>query len=201
MPACRRRLAVLFVLASVVAPATAWAHGSSVVAIDASAVPSLLAVRKELAEPPKGVAELRFRDLFTLPIGSMGMQPSERLRQLDGQRVRMVGFAVRTPDPGHAGFALAPLPVEISSEDEAQADDIPANAVLVVLPKALPQPIPNLGGLLQVTGVLRVGNIDDAETQRVFPISIQLDDKPSRALARLARAVAGPSTRTRQPAP
>ncbi|MEO7917531.1 MAG: hypothetical protein ABIR16_07785 [Dokdonella sp.] len=168
----------------------ARAHsGGSVTTINADQVPASLAVRKALAVPPKHTTDLKFRDLFRLPVGPKGIQASEQLQALDGRRVRMVGFMVRSNEPRHSSFILAPMPVEISDEDEAEADDIPFNSVLVTLPESLDSTIPNLAGLIRVTGVLRVASVEDTDSERMFSVLIQFDHKPARALAKLANQV------------
>lgn len=167
------------------------AHGTSPIqVIGADKVPAALAVRATLAKPSKGTQELKFQDMFQMPVGPKGIQASERLLSLDGQRVRMVGFMVRSSQPRSTAFILAPMPVEISDEDEAEADDIPFNAVLVKLSTPAQQPIPNLDGLLKVSGVLRVASIADTESSRIFSVTIDLDQAPSKAIAKAGRQVA-----------
>lgn len=196
-------LASAIAIACLAASASAAAHGSaaSAVTVAPGHVPAALAVRKELPPPASGVADLKFRELFTLPVGPRGLEPSERLRALDGKRVRMVGFMVRSPEPGNASFVLAPMPVEISDEDEAQADDIPPSAVLVRLPKAQTMPIPNLAGLIRIEGVLRLGNVEDVTTQRVFSVLVELDAKPARALSKFSTDVVRRKASPRPAAP
>lgn len=164
------------------------AHGVSAdaVVIEAARVPATLAVRKALPAPAKGIVDLKFGDIFKMPVGPLGMEPSEKLLALDGKRVRMVGFMVHGSAPGKTSFILAPVPSAISDEDEGQADDIPASAVLVDLGRNLPQAIPNLAGLIQVSGVLRIGAHEDAASQRVFAVRLELDKKPVQAIAKLA---------------
>lgn len=184
-------VACLIAAASIGAAANLHAHGTtSVQVIGADKVPSALAVRAKLAEPPKGTQELKFQDMFQMPVGPKGLNASERLSNLDGHHVRMVGFMVRSSEPRSSAFILAPMPVEISDEDEAEADDIPFNAVLVNLPARSAQPIPNMDGLLQVTGVLRVSSVQDTDSSRIFAVSIELDRGPAKALAKAGRKVA-----------
>ena len=166
------------------------AQGTSTVhLIGADKVPAALAVRATLTKPPKGTQELKFQEMFQMPVGPKGIQASERLLSLDGQRVRMVGFMVRSSGPRSTAFILAPMPVEISDEDEAEADDIPFNAVLVKLSTPATQSIPNLDGLLKVSGVLHVANVEDPDSSRIFPVTIDLDPGPTNALAKTGRQV------------
>ncbi len=192
-------VACLVGVASIGGTANLHAHGTTTVhVIGADKVPSALAVRNRLAEPPQGTQELKFQDMFRMPVGPNGIESSERLSSLDGQRVRMVGFMVRSSQPRSSAFILAPMPVEISDEDEAEADDIPFSAVLVKLPAPFAQPIPNLDGLMQVSGVLRVVNIVDADSSRSFAVSIELDRGPAKALAKASRQVALADEKSRE---
>ena len=46
-------------------------------------IPPTIAVRKELGPPPAGVTELKFHDVFKLPVGPRGLEPTDKLRQLE----------------------------------------------------------------------------------------------------------------------
>jgi len=149
-------------------------------------VPALLAVNGPLDAPPKGVAELKFRDVFKLPTGAKGLEPTDTLRKLDGKRVRIVGYMVQWETPLAAGFLLSPLPVAAGDEDESLADDIPPSALFVSLPKGNGAVVPNLPGLIKVSGTLHVGAHEVAGASRVVPARIELDGDVERALLRLA---------------
>lgn len=150
------------------------------------AVPRAVAVRAALAPPPKGVVELKFAEIFRLPVGPRGFELSERVRALDGQRVRVIGYMV-AQEAGSTSFLLAPLPVTVDHDDESLADDIPASVVRVELPPSARGSIPVLPGLLQFTGVLRVGDRADPADGRIAPVRLELDPKTARALASVAR--------------
>jgi len=150
-------------------------------------VPALLAVNGPLDAPPKGVAELKFRDVFRLPAGAKGLKPTDTLRKLDGKRVRIVGYMVQWETPLAAGFLLSPLPVAAGDEDESLADDIPPSVLFVSLPKGNGAAVPNLPGLIKVSGTLRVGAHEVAGASRVVPARIELDGDIERALLRLAK--------------
>jgi len=156
-------------------------------AAHATKVPALLAVSGPLAAPPRGVAELKFRDVFKLPVGPKGLEPTDTLRKLDGKRVRLVGYMVQWETPIASGFLLSPLPVAAGDEDESLADDIPPSALFVSLPKGSGTTVPNLPGLIKVSGTLRVGAYEVAGASRVVPARIELDGDVERALLRLAK--------------
>jgi len=132
-------------------------------------------VDKKLGPAPAGVAELKFEELFKLPVGDRGLEPSEKLLALNGKRVRLVGYVVQQPAVPLGSFLLAPLPTAISDEDEPLADDLPPSTVAVVLPESLRQPIPALRGLVQVTGLLHIGTAVDTPSDRVCAVQITLD--------------------------
>ena len=149
------------------------------------AAPKAFAVREALGEPPREVSDLRFCDIYKTPAGPRGLEPTERLTQLDGQRVRLVGYMVRQEDAGAGGFVLSPLPLTLGDADEGLADDMPPSAVVVELPgRAELQPA-HMPGLIQVTGRLRVGAAESAAAPgRTFPARIELDARLEKILAR-----------------
>ena len=149
------------------------------------AVPRILAVRKDLGPPPAGVAELKFRDIFKMPVGDRGLEPSAKLLALDGKRVRIVGFMIHQQPEPIGEFLLSPLPATISDEDEPLADDLAPSVIAVKVPGAAEQTIPLLPGLIQICGVLHVGSGLDAASGRISSVQILLDAKPARALLAL----------------
>jgi len=175
------------VLIAAVPVASAHEAASIKQATHATKVPALLSVNHPLDAPPKGVAELKFRDVFKLPAGAKGLEPTETLRKLDGKRVRIIGYMVQRETPLRAGFVLSPLPVAAGDEDESLADDIPPSALFVSLSKGHEAVVPNLPGLLKVSGTLRVGAYEAPGADRVVPARIELDGDVERALLRLAK--------------
>jgi hypothetical protein len=174
-------------LAVVSAPARA---DNAAAARDAIVVPASLAVRKALAPPPRGVAELRFGDIHRNPIGPLGLELSERVQGLDGRRVRMVGFMVAEEDAAAGVFMLSPLPAAIGHDDEGLADDLPPSTVFVHLASAADVPLPRLPGLIQLQGTLSVGARTEAHSGRVSSVRLLLDRRTTRQLIKLGRKVA-----------
>lgn len=148
--------------------------------------PDALAVRKELPPVPHGVIDLKFRDLFTLPVGPRGLEPSTALRAADGKSVRIVGFMVHQDPPLRGGFLLSPLPVAVGDEDEGLADDLPPALIFVDVAQASGLTIPSMSGLLQISGTLHVGVRENAQDQRISLIRITPDARTTRALLRAA---------------
>ena len=184
---------VLLPIALVSAAPLAATNGSSAPGGHATTVtvPSPLAVRKDLGPPPTGVTELKFRDVFKMPVGPKGLEPTQKLLALDGKRVRIIGYMVQQESVPKGSFLLSPLPALISDEDESLADDLPATAIQIELPQAPALAVPQLTGLLQLTGTLRVGMRVDAATGRATPAQLVLDDAGQHELQRLAQGASG----------
>lgn len=170
-------------------------HAAQAAGTGTQRVPNLLAVRKDLGPPPKGVADLKFHDIFKTPVGDKGLEASATLLALDGKRVRMVGYMVHQQPAPTGAFLLSPLPAEISDEDEPLADDLPPSVVSVELADAANRSVPLLPGLIKITGVLHVGAKADAASGRVSPVRIALDAPVSKALLGAAPAAPKPASK------
>ncbi|GAA0708139.1 hypothetical protein [Dokdonella soli] len=196
------RFAKLFICACAIAAlatSAAMAHQTSVPRRNAETirVPAILAVSMQLGAPPAGVVDLKFQDLFKLPVGPKGLETTDKLRNLDGKRVRIVGYMVRQEAPSAGSFMLSPLPVSAGDEDESLADDIPASAVFVSLPNGKDVIVPALPGLVRIVGTLHLGAIEVPGIDRLAAVRIALDAAPERALLRVARAAARQPTGAR----
>ena len=119
---------------------------------------ALLALAGAAALAQEAPAELKFRDFFKLPIGPLGLEPTARLLQLQGQQVRLLGYRVKQDEAdASAGlFLLTPLPITLGDEDERFADDLPATTIYIHFDPAGPMP-PYQRGLIAVTGRLEIG--------------------------------------------
>lgn len=178
----RRRAATVaasWVVAWIASPVSAHSSGTSTQVRDA---PAALAVRKELGPPARGVVDLKFRDLFTLPVGPRGLEPSDLLRAANGKIVRIVGYMVQQDPPTRGGFLLSPLPVAVGAEDEGLADDLPPALIFIDVARASAFTIPAMSGLLQISGTLHVGARENAQDQRISLIQITPDAPTTRAL-------------------
>jgi hypothetical protein len=131
-----------------------------------------------------GVADLKFRDFFRLPVGPRGLEPSERLLALDGKRVRLIGYMADREEPAAGFLILAPLPVSIAEVEDGPADDMPASVAYVHLDGFADRTLPYMPGLLQFTGTLSVGAREEADG-RVSTVRLQLDASASQGLVRL----------------
>ena len=151
--------------------------------------PAALAVKQALKPAPAGVSDLKFGEMFQRPVGPAGLTLTDKVKALAGQRVRIVGHMATAEEPTPGLLILSPLPVSLGDEDEKLVDDLPPSAVFVHLSAAHQHvALPNLGGLLQLTGTLELGPQEEADGH-VSHFRLRLDDATSKALARTARHV------------
>ena len=148
-------------------------------------VPIALKVSGPLPPPSVGTTDLKFHEIFKLPIGPRGLEPSERIVGLNGKQVRMVGYMAKEENPTPGLFILSPLPVNMGDEDESFADDLPASAVFVHMGTANNNVVPYLPGLLKLTGVLQFGAQQEPDG-RISTVRILLD--PALALEIMGNA-------------
>lgn len=171
------QLALLIAASSLVGPV--WAHGSGG-SVESHPAPAAVAVKGALSAPPAGVTDLKFREMFKLPIGPKGLELSDKLAALAGQKVRMVGYMVAQDADTPGQFILSPLPVEVGDEDESLSDDLPASSVFVhAAPASAQREIPHLRGLISVIGTFRLGAREEAGG-RVSSFRLELDDSTSK---------------------
>ncbi|MDR1519438.1 MAG: hypothetical protein LBU23_04745 [Planctomycetota bacterium] len=119
-----------------------------------------------------GAAEyLRFGEMYS-GASSLGIRFSDKLRRLEGKRVRMTGFMAPPLKPTLSFFVLAAVPLSICPFCSSDAD-WPADIVVVKLKNpvvALPFDRP-----IEVEGILEVGNDIDAETGFVSLVRVAAD--------------------------
>lgn len=171
--------ALLLALLAGLLPATSHAHGAAIVPHRLAAIE----VRGELPPPKPGVASIKFGEFFRMPVGPNGLEPSEKLLALNGKPVRLVGYMVRDETQGAGHFLFSPLPVLLGDEDESLSDDLPPTAVTVHLQGVGKQNIPWIDGLIQLTGRLEVGALDEGDG-RVSSVRLILDPQLSRRILR-----------------
>jgi hypothetical protein len=113
----------------------------------------LAAARATVATP--GPVALSFDRLV---VGtSRELEPSPRLLELHGKRVKLTGFMAKMELPPSGGFYLAALPVSCDEAGGGSAD-LPPNAVYVVVRSHAGQTVPFTTRPLEVTGTLEVGH-------------------------------------------
>jgi len=107
---------------------------------------------------PAGVTELKFNEFFVTPVGPRGLELTDKLCRLDGQRVRILGYMVRQEEAPPGGFLLAPFPAQVHEHDNGLADDLPPSTLHVISPSHCEQAVRHTPQLLLLTGTLKVGN-------------------------------------------
>lgn len=147
--------------------------------------PAKLQVRSMATAPKAGVTDLKFGELFKMPVGPKGLEASDKLQALVGKQVRMVGYVATAEEATPGMFVLTPLPVALGDADEKLVDDLPPTAVFVRLsPKYASKTVPNLAGLVALEGRLELGAQEEADGH-VSTTRLVLDDKTSRLLSTL----------------
>lgn len=131
-------------------------------------------------------ADLNFAEMFRLPIGPRGLEPSARLLALAGSQVRLAGYMASAEHAVAGRLVLAALPVSLGDEDDSLSDDLPASAVFVHLsPAHAGRVLPNLRGLLRLTGTLQLGAQDEPDGH-VSSLRLLLDAATSQRLVEAA---------------
>lgn len=115
--------------------------------------------------------DLAFRDFFEPT--ARELRPTARLVSLVGQRVRLVGFVVRSEEPPVGGFFLCPSPV-MATEAGGGTADLPPETVFVVVPSAAGRTVPWTPRPVVVEGVLELGS-RAGEDGQVSSIRVVLD--------------------------
>ncbi len=147
----------------------------------------------ELPPLPSGVSELKFSDFFVLPVGTRGLKVTDKLRRLDGQRVRILGYMVHQEEPPAGRFLFTPMPAQIHEHDNGLADDLPASTLYVSVPALRTEEVPYVSGLMLLTGTLNVGNRAEPDG-RISVARLALD--PSEASPLPSPPSPAPSGRT-----
>lgn len=154
-------LAVSGVSGAVDPAAAAWSAFQS-----RSAQTQVSALRLPVTVPPlpAGVEELSFKDFFEPVVGDRGLHYADRLRTLDGKRVRIIGHMVREPVRSNGVFLLTPWPVRIENDGYCMNETLPPATLHVIMPGIeATRPTGYVPGPLILTGVLEVGVVQTAD--------------------------------------
>lgn len=146
---------------------------------------SLQAASTKLPPLPNGVTELKFSEFFATPVGPRGLILTDKLRSLEGQRVRILGYMAHRDGQPPGAFLFTPFPVQIHDHDNGLAEDFPASAVLVSVPTLREQPVPFVPGLMLLTGTLSLGNRPEPDG-RISMVRLELDP-PAKSLRTISR--------------
>lgn len=159
---------------------------------------------------PAGIEELKFADFFKTPVGPAGLELTDKIRALDGHRVRILGHMVTEEVTKCSGddaptvrgrklpvwtecltpgrLLLTPRPAEVSYAHYGICDDLPPQTLYVTVPEKFGEPVPHTPGLLLLTGTLSVGNKPEPDG-RISTVRLTLDPLAKPDAAKLA----GPS--------
>jgi hypothetical protein len=114
-----------------------------------------------LPTPPAGVTDLSFAEFFG-PIGDRGLEYSAKIRALEGQPVRLVGYMIRDQERAPGLFRLAAQPLTTDTKSPCGIDNAPPSAVHVMLPSAA-QLSPYRPGRLVLIGRVELGPRAEAD--------------------------------------
>ena len=103
------------------------------------------------------VSSLSFGEFFET--SGPGLRPSAKLQSLNKKRVRVIGFMAQMEMEPEGSFYLVPRPVFCDEEGGGNAD-LPPEALLVVVPSLNKIPVHFKPGLLEVIGILELGNLE-----------------------------------------
>jgi len=140
-------------------------------------IPHLSVLASNLPPAAKGITDLKFSEFFASPVGPRGLEFTKKLKELDGQKVRILGYMVRQMDPWTNAFLLAPLPIQLHECEYAQSDDLPATTLYVRMPGRQSEPVPFTPGPMLLTGTLHVGPVG-IENERRSWVQLDLDPAP-----------------------
>jgi hypothetical protein len=159
----------------------------------------LLVISSQAATPagripaaPKGVVDLEFGELLCGPVGERGLALSEKASNLNGKKVRVIGYMVRQEHATPGVFLLAPVPVQLHQDHYGLADDLPPTTIYVSIPAKPHVLVPHQPGPLAITGTLRMASREESDG-RISIFRLELD-----ALPRARKSVTPPGSKTGQ---
>lgn len=128
---------------------------------------------------PPGVTNLKFGELFIHPVGPRGLAFSRRAKELDGKRVRMIGYMVEQERPVPGQFLFCQMPMVLHEDEYGFCEDLPPTLVhVLVSEKQDAKPVPFAPGLSMVTGTLQLGNREEPDG-RISGIRLRLEPPQS----------------------
>lgn len=167
-------------------------------AVQRAPLSSQSAMTAALPPLPEGVQELKFSEFYKLPVGPRGLEPSDKLRSLDGHRVRLTGFFVfedwstcscpsgapqpvakanarpQRPQPAWmkhvvlGRIMLAPLPTSVSLGHYGLCDDLPPQVAYLELVSRLGEPVMYRPGQFSAIGTITLGTKEELDGRTSF---------------------------------
>lgn len=145
------------------------------------------------ANATSDIVDLSFSDFFKMPVGRYGLEMTEKLKGLDGKKVKIRGFMVHEECCTHPGsaahsneqdndevkgrFLLSPIPVTVNYDHYGLCDDLPPQIAYISVPEFSTTQIPFLRLPMEVTGTLHVGNHEEQDGRQAV-VSISMDSSP-----------------------
>lgn len=119
--------------------------------------------------------ELSFKDFYKMPVGSKGLEATDKLVSLNGKRVHIQGYMVKEEEPFPGFFMLASLPVSIPEKEDGPSDDLPGSTVFVHMPAEDTQKVLAFRpGVWDLFGTLQLGPKEELNG-RISYIRLLLD--------------------------
>lgn len=157
-------------LASLTATATGLGWNADALSLELNAI-------NQLPAAPAGVTELKFSEFFKSPVGPRGLEFTDKLKALDGRRVRILGFMIKQEQTANGLALLAPFSFATHEDEYGLCDDLPSALLFVSVPKFKDTAVPYTPGMLLLTGRLEVGPREMADG-RVSQVRLTLDPEP-----------------------
>lgn len=123
------------------------------------------------------VTDLTFAEFFTPIVGARGLEYSERLRALDGHRIRICGYMVKQQVRSRGMLLLAPLPVATDEPEYGLCDELPASTLHVFVADHADRLVPLVPGILVLIGRLELGPRAESDG-RISVARLFLDPAP-----------------------
>jgi hypothetical protein len=163
--------------------------------VEPLAKPATEPFAESLVQPDySGLPRLSLADLVRRPVGPAGLEFSEHVKSLEGQKVQVTGFMVHTDWADQTTFMLSDYPSNVSEREFGGSDDLPPLQLFVKLPAGKIAGFQR--GVLSLAGTLRLGPADEAYERRSF-LRLELD--PAVQSWHVSpKTVAGWSEQTRQ---
>lgn len=155
---------------------------------------STASVTNGLPALPEGVTELKFNEFFVNPVGPRGLELTEKLRSMDGKRVRIAGFMAHQSLPTERCFLFSPVPVMMHEHEYGFADELPASTIHVFTSPESPAEVPFTPGVLLLTGTLSVGSRAEADGRNSL-VRLQLDPPTAEQQKALEASLAAAANR------
>lgn len=156
----------------------------------------------ESVTPTEEIPFLGFDEFFKMPVGRYGLEMTDKLKGLDGKKVRLRGYMVKEDRcrAGHAHnpedeekevvkgrFMLSPAPVMVSYACFGTSDDLFPQTVFVRVSELANRPIPYTASPLELVGTLSVGPSEEPD-DRISQVRLTLDPLPAEVIAKMSSA-------------